>query len=83
MYFVIEVSKVNDQYIKVVTEKENYNEALMLFHQIRSSQFANVNVKYGMAMVTDEVGYVSAKEHHIVPELGSEQELQDEIQNGE
>lgn len=34
------------------------------------------------AMVTDEVGYVSAKEHHIVPESESEQELQDEIQNG-
>lgn len=62
-YFVIEASAVNNGAIaKAITEKEDRDSALMLFHQIRASQLANKDLTYGLAEVIDEAGGVYIKE---------------------
>lgn len=62
-YFVIEASAVNYGAIaKAITEKEDRDSALMLFHQIRASQLANKDLTYGLAEVIDEAGGVYIKE---------------------
>ena len=61
-YFVFETSTVNGQMANAVTVKENYKEALMLFHQIRASVLANANVTYSLTLIIDEQGNVIHKE---------------------
>ena len=58
-YFVIEAASVNYGAIaKAITEKEDRDSALMLFHQIRASQLANSEITYAMAEIIDEAGGV-------------------------
>ena len=61
-YFVFETSTVNKKRANAITVKENYNEALMLFHQIRASVLANQNVTFSLTMIIDEQGNVINKE---------------------
>ncbi|MBO7731922.1 MAG: hypothetical protein J6S67_05200 [Methanobrevibacter sp.] len=79
-YFVIEAAAVNyDAIAKAITEKEDRDSALMLFHQIRASQLANKDLTYGLAEVIDEAGGMLIKEWsgstvepEPVPEINSE-----------
>lgn len=58
-YFVIEAAAVSYGAIaKAITEKEDRDSALMLFHQVRASQLANTNITYAMAEIIDEAGGV-------------------------
>lgn len=61
-YFVFETATVDNQRANAVTVKENYNEALMLFHQIRASVLANANVTYSLTMIIDEQGNIINRE---------------------
>jgi len=62
-YFVIEASAVSYGAIaKAITEKEDRDSALMLFHQVRASQLANSDLTYGLCEVIDEIGGVVIKE---------------------
>ena len=62
-YFVIEVSAVNhDTITKAITEKEDKDLALVLFHQIRASQLITKDLTYGYAEVIDETGTIIIKE---------------------
>lgn len=60
MYFVVEVSKdKNGAIAKAVTEKESFDLAKMLFHQIMGSLYANReagNITYGMCSILDFSG---------------------------
>ena len=71
-YFVLETATVNGQQASAVTMKENYEEALMLYHQIRASSLANKNVSYALAQLIDEHGAVYQVEYHYNPPEGSE-----------
>ena len=61
-YFVFETSTVNKKRANAITVKESYNDALMLFHQIRASVLANQNVTFSLTMIIDEQGNVINKE---------------------
>lgn len=62
-YFVIEAAAVNYSAIaKAITEKEDRDSALMLFHQICASQLANKDLTYRLAEIIDETGGVYIKE---------------------
>ena len=61
-YFVFETATVNGQRANAVTVKEKYDDALMLFHQIRASVLANPKVTYSLTLVIDESGTVIHKE---------------------
>ena len=61
-YFVFETSTVNKKRANAITVKEDYNDALMLFHQIRASVLANQNVTFSLTMIIDEQGNVINKE---------------------
>lgn len=63
-YLVIESSSVNGAMANAVTVKESYDEARMLWHQVRASQLANSNVTYGLAMIVDETGRLYENEYH-------------------
>lgn len=61
-YFVFETATVNGQRANAVTVKEKYEDALMLFHQIRASVLANSKVTYSLTLVIDEQGSVIHQE---------------------
>lgn len=63
-YFVYEVSVADGAMATQITPKDNYNEARMLWHQIRASQLANNKVTYGLAMIVDETGRKYESEYH-------------------
>lgn len=60
MYFVVEVSKdKNGAIAKAVTEKETQDMAVMLFHQIMATMYANKdagNISYGMCSILNNAG---------------------------
>ena len=61
-YFVFETATVDGTRANAVTVKEKYEDALMLFHQIRASVLANPKVTYSLTMVIDEQGSVIHQE---------------------
>lgn len=63
-YFVMESSIANNQQANMIHVKDTYNEARMVFHQVRASALANPNVTYNIAMVIDEEGRVYEHEYH-------------------
>ena len=63
-YFVLESAIADGAQANAVTVKENYNDARMLWHQIRASQFANGAVTYGIACILDETGRLYESEYH-------------------
>ena len=78
-YFVLEAAIVNyGQLANAVTVKDSYNEARMLFHQVRASQLANTEVTYGSCAIIDEQGRVYENEFNgstsAQPEPGPEPE---------
>ena len=58
MYYVFETAVANGQQANAVTVKDDYNMALMLFHQIRASVYANPAVTYSLTMIIGESGHV-------------------------
>lgn len=64
MYFVIESSIANNAQANAITVKETFDEARMVFHQIRASALANPEVTYNLAQVIDETGKVYQTEYH-------------------
>lgn len=63
-YLVIESAVADGARANAVTVKDTYNDARMLFHQIRASQLANESVTYGMAMIVGDDTRVFDKEYH-------------------
>ena len=63
-YFVVETTKVNGQFACGITVKDDLNEALMTFHQIRASALANSDVVYNLTAILGEKGMTIAMEHH-------------------
>lgn len=55
-YYVIEISTTAEGTAKAVTEKQDYNEAKMLYHQILASMMANTNVTEGICTIIDSDG---------------------------
>ena len=63
-YFVLESAIADGNQANAVTVKENYNDARMLWHQIRASQLTNGAVTYGIACILDETGRLYESEYH-------------------
>ena len=61
-YFVFETATVNGQRANAITVKEKYEDALMLFHQIRASVLANPKVTYSLTLIIDTQGSVIHQE---------------------
>lgn len=61
-YFVFETATVDGARATAITVKDDYSEALMLFHQIRASVLANPKVTYSLTMVIDAQGSVIHQE---------------------
>ena len=57
-YYVFETAVADGSQAFATTPKDDYNEALMLFHQIRASVLANKNVTYSLTMIIGESGHV-------------------------
>lgn len=56
-YFVIEVSSTDyETYAKGISEKDNIEDARMLFHQIMASAYANPDVLYAMCIIYNDRG---------------------------
>ena len=68
LYYVFETSITNGQQANMITVKNDRIEALMLFHQIRASAYANPNVSYSLTMVLDYWGNEVIKESYQRPE---------------
>lgn len=64
MFFVIESSIANNAQANAITVKEDFNEARMVFHQIRAAALANPEVTYNLAQVIDDTGRVYQTEYH-------------------
>lgn len=64
-YYVFETSVSNGQQATATTIKNNWEEALMLFHQIRASCLANKAVTYSLTILMDEWGNISQKESYV------------------
>jgi len=47
-YFVFETATVDGNRANAITVKDDYSEALMLFHQIRASVLANPEAQWGV-----------------------------------
>lgn len=73
-YFVFETATVDGQRANAVTVKDDYSEALMLFHQIRASVLANPKVTFSLTMVIDEQGSVIHQESSGTDENGNPEE---------
>ena len=67
-YYVFETAIANGQQASAITVKEDRIEALMLFHQIRASAYANPAVTYSLTMVLDYWGNEVIKESYQRPE---------------
>lgn len=68
VYYVFETAIANGQQANMITVKEDRIEALMLFHQIRASAYANPAVTYSLTMVLDYWGNEVIKESYQRPE---------------
>ena len=64
MFLVIESSIDSNGQANAITVKEDFNEARMLFHQIRATALANPAVTYNLAQVIDETGREYLTEYH-------------------
>lgn len=78
-YFVIEAAIVSyGDMAKAISVKDSYNEARMVFHQVRASQLANADITYGSCMIVDEQGRMYENEFNgstsAQPEPGPEPE---------
>lgn len=73
-YFVFETATVNEQRANAITVKENYTEALMLFHQIRASVLANPKVTYSLTLIIDTQGSVIHQESSGIDESSDTEE---------
>ena len=67
-YYVFETAIADGQQANMITVKEDRTEALMLFHQIRASAYANPAVTYSLTMVLDYWGNEVIKESYQRPE---------------
>ncbi len=63
-YFVLESAIVDGSQANALTVKDDFNEARMLFHQIRAAALANLNVTYAISMIIDDEGRVYESEYH-------------------
>lgn len=54
--FVVEIATTKDGTAKAITEKTNFIEAEMLFHQIMASMMANQDVSHGICTVINDDG---------------------------
>lgn len=66
-YYVLQATRETGQEIDAiaVTQKDTEKEARMLFHQILSSAYANENLDFLMAQITNEWnGIVDSEEWH-------------------
>lgn len=73
-YFVTELASYNGAYAPNITAKNSYNEALMLFHQVRASQLANSAIEYCFAQLVDATGRVYMTEHHSAAAITTEED---------
>ena len=64
-YYVFETAIVDGQQATATTIKTSWEEALMLFHQIRASCLANKAVTYSLTILMDEWGNISQKESYV------------------
>ena len=55
-FYVVEISTTAEGTAKAVTEKADFNEAKMLYHQILASMMANANVTTGICTIIDGEG---------------------------
>ena len=55
-WYVVEIATTAEGTAKAVTEKEDFNEAKMLYHQILASMMANTNVTEGICTIIDSTG---------------------------
>ena len=67
-YYVFETAIADGQQANMITVKDDRTEALMLFHQIRASAYANPAVTYSLTMVLDYWGNEVIKESYQRPE---------------
>lgn len=67
-YYVFETAIADGQQANMITVKEDRTDALMLFHQIRASAYANPAVTYSLTMVLDYWGNEVMKESYQRPE---------------
>lgn len=74
-FYVLETSIADGAQASAVTVKEDFNEARMVFHQIRASALANENVTYNLAMVINDEGRVFDSEYHGSTEVVAEPEI--------
>lgn len=66
-YYVLQATRETGQKIDAIaiTQKDTEKEARMLFHQILSSAYANENLDFLMAQITNEwSGVVDSEEWH-------------------
>ena len=61
-YYVFETAVASGAQANAVTVKDDYKQALMLFHQIRASVLANPAVTYSLTMIIGESGHVLMSE---------------------
>jgi hypothetical protein len=67
-YYVIESYTTDGTtFANAITTKDTYDEAVMVFHQVRASALANDSVKYNLTMVIDQSGAVIRLEHDDLP----------------
>lgn len=55
-WYVVEIATTAEGTAKAVTEKQDFNEAKMLYHQILASMMANTNVTEGICTILDGSG---------------------------
>ena len=67
-YYVFETAIADGQQANMITVKDDRTGALMLFHQIRASAYANPAVTYSLTMVLDYWGNEVIKESYQRPE---------------
>ena len=63
-YYVIESTICDNQQANAITVRDTLDAALMVYHQIRASALANMNVTYNLTMIVNERGAVYVCEHH-------------------
>lgn len=73
-YYVFETEKVSGSQAFLVTPKDKYEEACMLYHQILASAYANQNLTYALVMIIDEQGNTIDKTGITRPEPSEEPE---------
>lgn len=55
-YFITEITTTEAGTAKAVTEKDTFDEARMVFHQVMASAFANPAVTYALCEIVGEDG---------------------------